>query len=173
MALEHPELAGWATSLLELWPDDRVLEVGFGPGTAIQLMSQLAYRGFVAGVDLSAVMVRQASARNAAAIRQGRVELREGSATALPYGDARFGKALAINSVDHWSSPAGGLKELWRVLQPGGLACIVDRPHGAKGEEAVARAGEEMLGLVRSAGFAGVRTVAGLKGTAVGVLGTK
>jgi ubiquinone/menaquinone biosynthesis C-methylase UbiE len=173
MALEHRELTRWATGLLELRPDDHVLEVGFGPGTAILRMSQTADHGFIAGVDLSDVMVQQARTRNTAAIRQGRVELRQGSAVALPYATASFDKALVVNSLDHWSSPTGGLKELWRVLKPGGLVGIVDRPHEAKTEDAVRQAGEQTMDMLRSAGFGEVRMVLGLKATAAGVLGIR
>ncbi len=173
MAIEHRELTQWATGLLELRPDDQVLEVGFGPGTAILRMSQVVTQGLVAGVDLSQVMVEQARGRNAAAIQGGRVELRQGSAMALSYEAESFDKALVINSLHHWSSPSTGLKELWRVLKLGGLAAIVERPHEAKTEEAARQAGEQTMRLLQAAGFGEVKIVLGLKGTTVGLLGTK
>ncbi|HEX9117185.1 MAG TPA: class I SAM-dependent methyltransferase [Anaerolineae bacterium] len=173
MAIEHRELTQWATGLLELRPDDQVLEVGFGPGTAILRMSQVVTQGLVAGVDLSEIMVKQARGRNAAAIRARRVELRQGSSVALPYEAESFDKALVINSLDHWSSPSAGLKELCRVLKPGGLVAIVERPHEAKTDEAVQQAGQQTMRLLQAAGFGDVKTVLGLKGTTVGMLGTK
>jgi ubiquinone/menaquinone biosynthesis C-methylase UbiE len=173
MAIEHRELTLWATSLLELRPDDRVLEVGFGPGTAIQHMSQVVTQGLVAGVDSSEVMVQQARGRNAAAIREGRVELRQGSASSLPYEASSFGKALAVNTVHHWSDPAAGFGELWRVLKPGGLVVIVERPHEAKTEEAVRRVAEGTMRMLEAAGYGYVRMVLGLNGTAVGICGTR
>jgi SAM-dependent methyltransferase len=66
----------WAVSLLEAAPTDRVLEIGFGPGIAIRELSRRVTRGLVCGVDHSAVMVRQAARRNAAAMSTGRVDLR-------------------------------------------------------------------------------------------------
>src|SRR5215216_1885262 len=74
----------WAVGLLGVEPTDRVLEIGFGPGIAICELSRRATRGLVCGVDHSAVMVRQATRRNAAAVRAGRVDLRLGSAEQLP-----------------------------------------------------------------------------------------
>src|SRR5215467_5944699 len=53
-----------------------VLEVGFGPGIAIRALSRRATHGLVCGIDHSAVMVRHATRRNAAAVRAGRVDLR-------------------------------------------------------------------------------------------------
>ena len=51
----------WLVDLLDVQPEDRVLEVGFGPGVAIELLAARASRGRVAGVDPSDVMVRQAT----------------------------------------------------------------------------------------------------------------
>lgn len=118
-------------------------------------------------------MVGQAATRNAAAIREGRVDLRHGSATALPFDDERFDKALVVNSLDHWSSPARGLQELRRVLKPNGMACVVARPHEARTADAVRQAGEWAVGLLRAAGFRRAWMVPGLNATAVGVLATR
>ena len=82
MAMKNGERSEWIFSLLELGPDDRVLEIGFGPGVDIARASGIAK--FVAGVDHSDVMVRQATRRNGPAIREGRVELRHGVAAQLP-----------------------------------------------------------------------------------------
>src|SRR5687768_17859149 len=71
----------WAVQLLDVQPEDRVLELGFGPGVAIRELAKRADRGLVCGLDHSEVMVSQAIRRNRAAVRAGRVELRLGSAT--------------------------------------------------------------------------------------------
>jgi ubiquinone/menaquinone biosynthesis C-methylase UbiE len=55
--------------LLEVGPNDRVLEVGFGPGVVIQCLSKLAAAGYAAGIDQSREMVEQARARNATSTR--------------------------------------------------------------------------------------------------------
>jgi ubiquinone/menaquinone biosynthesis C-methylase UbiE len=55
----------WAVSLLDVQRDDRVLEIGFGPGLAIRELARLASDGYVCGLDHSEVMLRQAAMRNA------------------------------------------------------------------------------------------------------------
>ncbi len=75
MARTNRRYAAWAIDLLGVQQHESVLEIGFGPGIAIQLLVPKAHR--VAGVDPSAVMLRQATRRNAAAISEGRVELRQ------------------------------------------------------------------------------------------------
>src|SRR3984957_15042542 len=70
-------------SLLAGHPADRVLEIGFGPGVAIAELAR-AGAGHVYGIDHSAVMLKQATRRNAAAIRAGRVTLINASVGQLP-----------------------------------------------------------------------------------------
>jgi len=120
MARTNADCGAWVTDLLEVRANDSVLEVGFGPGVTIQRLSKLAAAGHVAGIDSSREMVEQARARNAAAIQSGRVDLRHGSVESLPFGDASFDKALAINSMQVWPDAAAGLREMRRVIKPGG-----------------------------------------------------
>src|SRR6266542_2161300 len=76
---------------LELTPTDRVLEVGFGGGVALQ--SLITSAAYVAGVDRSPAMVQRANARFAEAVSAGRAEFRQGSVEAIPFAAAIFGKA--------------------------------------------------------------------------------
>lgn len=57
MARKNRERITWAVSLLDIQSTDHVLEVGFGPGVAIEQVARFARAGFVAGVDHSAIMV--------------------------------------------------------------------------------------------------------------------
>jgi SAM-dependent methyltransferase len=66
----------WAAALLEVLPQDHILEIGFGPGLAIRELARRGIDGFVLGIDHSEVMVRQAAIRNRAAVEQGRVAAR-------------------------------------------------------------------------------------------------
>src|SRR5829696_7090610 len=68
----------WAVSLRGVRPNDRVLEVGCGPGLAVRELSRIANAGYVCGLDHSEVMLRQARRRNADGVRRGNVELRLG-----------------------------------------------------------------------------------------------
>jgi ubiquinone/menaquinone biosynthesis C-methylase UbiE len=108
----------WVTELLEVAPNDTVLEVGFGPGVIIQRLSKLASTGHVAGIDPSREMVEQARARNSTTIQNRRVDLRRGSVDSLPFDDNSFEKVLAINSMQVWSDAAAGLQEIRRVMKP-------------------------------------------------------
>jgi ubiquinone/menaquinone biosynthesis C-methylase UbiE len=156
MALKNRERSEWVLSRLELNERDRVLEIGFGPGTDVRRAARRA--GHVAGIDPSDVMLGQARARNRRAIAAGRVDLRFGAMPKLPFEDARFDKAFSINSFQFWPDGIAGLMELRRVMRPGGLVAIAVQPRNAGATEATAReTGDRIAAALAATGFSGVR----------------
>jgi ubiquinone/menaquinone biosynthesis C-methylase UbiE len=127
MARTNDACGAWVIELLNVASNETVLEVGFGPGTAVRRLSALA--AHVAGVDASREMVAQAEARNAAAVKNGRVELRHGSVDDLPFTGDAFHKAMAINSMQIWPDAVAGLREMWRVLKSGGTIALGFTPY--------------------------------------------
>jgi ubiquinone/menaquinone biosynthesis C-methylase UbiE len=157
LALKNRERNAWTISMLDIQPNDQVLEIGFGPGQAIQEVAKLTPNGFVAGIDLSDVMVAQASKRNAASIRSGRVLLQQGAEAPLPFEDDRFNKVFAVNSMQFWSNLMDGLQEVRRVLKPGGRVVITIQPMWAKTEEEVQSVAEKLVLQLKQVGFKQVR----------------
>ena len=129
MAIEHKKLHQAVVDRLMLSREENVLEIGFGPGTAVKLAARNA--ALVAGVDLSMEMVLQAKRRNGPAIRSGRVQLQRASASALPFANETFNVVFEVNSFNHWDSKESGLAEVLRVLRAGGRFLMVLRQgHG-------------------------------------------
>lgn len=128
MARNHLPENLWAIRQLAPQPADHILEIGFGPGVGIQELAKHVTRGRIAGIDFSQTMVDAARERNAEAIRAGIVELHCGDVTALPFADGSFDKAYSIHSVYFWPRPLDALKELLRVLKPGGLLTLTILP---------------------------------------------
>jgi ubiquinone/menaquinone biosynthesis C-methylase UbiE len=116
------------------------LEVGFGSGVGIELLAQRAAAGYVAGIDPSVQMVAQAAARNAEAIKRGRVDLRRGSVASLPFADDTFDKAVAINSMQLWPDAGAGLREIARVVRGGGRVALGFTPYSGQPKNGVAEA---------------------------------
>ena len=126
---------------------------------AVAAIAARASQGLVVGVDRSQVMIRQASRRNRAAIKAGRVRLMHAPVERLAIGDGRFDAALAVNTVGMWPDPAARLREIARLLRPGGRIALVSQPRcpGATAATSAAAA-HELSGLLTEAGFAHLRT---------------
>ncbi len=145
-------------TLLDIQPEDHVLEVGFGPGLAVQRAAELASCGKVIGLDHSDLMLRQATRRNAKAIEAGRVELLLGSAERLPDVGVRFDKVFAVNVYMFWDEPVTVLRGIREVMKPGGRLSLTFQPRrrGATDDDTQAGA-ERMASSLRDAGFGNVR----------------
>ncbi len=149
----------WAVDLLGVRPTDHVLEIGFGPGVAIRELAKCATEGLVVGIDHSEVMVEAAKRRNIEGVRANRIDLRLGSAEALPSFDQPFDKILSVNSVMFWTEPVRRLEELRGLLRAGGVIAVVRQPRGP-GSRMLSpeQVGAELTQLLDAAGFAQIRT---------------
>ncbi|MBL1410059.1 class I SAM-dependent methyltransferase [Sphingobacterium faecale] len=113
-----------AVALLDLTKKDRVIEIGFGPGIALEVLAKIVTDGSVVGIDPSDLMHRLAAERNIEAINKGKIALFKGTVSHLPFDDNSFNGALAMDNMHFWNDPLNGLKELKRVLLPGSkLVC--------------------------------------------------
>ena len=77
----------------------------------------------------------QAQARNAKAIGSGRVELRHGSVSSLPFADNTFHKAMAVNSMQIWPDAIAGLREMGRVMKSGATIALGFTPYSGQKKE--------------------------------------
>jgi SAM-dependent methyltransferase len=103
--------------MLELQPDDELLDIGSGPGAF--LATKAAHVRRAVGIDPSPVMLHEAEQRLADRIAAGTARLISGSAAALPFEDGEFSAATAI------FAPAKPT-EVFRVLRPGGRFVMAD-----------------------------------------------
>jgi ubiquinone/menaquinone biosynthesis C-methylase UbiE len=113
-----------AVDALHIGCRDAVLELGFGPGHAIEIMAARAPSGSISGVDQSPIMLEQAERKNQVAVQEGRVFLYRTAFEALPFANASFDKILAVNVIYFWRDAAAVLKEIHRVLRPNGCISI-------------------------------------------------
>lgn len=120
-----------AVEALGIEPADEILELGFGPGAAIETLAALAPEGRIYGIDKSQEMLALACKRNKAAMRAGRVVLTQGSFDRLPLPAATVDKVLAVNVIYFWHEAGAVLSEIRRVLRPGGILAIYATDAGA------------------------------------------
>jgi len=152
------ERNGWTLDLLELKPMDHILEIGFGPGIAIEKASQIVTDGLIAGIDHSETMLIQARKKNSAAIQRNRVELFLGTVETLPAFDRPFNKIYSANVVQFWDDPVAIFKKLRTLLAPGGIIATTYMPRhsGAKDADAHTKA-KEIRKQLEDAGFSSIR----------------
>lgn len=101
-----------------------VLEIGFGPGKALQQIAGKSGAGRIDGVDHSPLMVETARRRNHKPVAAGRMSLQAGDVAALPCAAGTYEVAFAINSFQQWPDQQAALRNIHRVLKPGGTLCL-------------------------------------------------
>ncbi len=101
----------------------RCLEIGCGGGRLLQrILDDEASRA--AALDHSEEMLRLSGERNAGALREGRLDLKQGDASRLPWPDGSFDLVLSANTFFFIADPAPVLAEIRRVLVPDGRVVI-------------------------------------------------
>jgi hypothetical protein len=118
MPLMHKVFYGPVAEVLDVQPDDRVLEVACGGGWFLHGFTSEA--ASVAGLDLSAVQIHLAERRLRDRLDAGSAELAVGDATNLPWEPDSFTAVTCMGSLEWFDDPGAALAEMHRVLQPGG-----------------------------------------------------
>lgn len=127
MNLGHREAYGWGLAHLSMKPDSVVLDVGCGGGAAVKLLAARVSKGRVWGIDHSWEMVNLARQVNKRLIEGGQVAVDHGSVSDLPYADKMFDVVTAFETIEFWPNLSEDLKEVKRVLKPGGQLLVVNR----------------------------------------------
>ena len=135
----NPKSTKVTLATVALSSDDRVLDIGCGPGAAVR---QVAGRvASVTGVDASASMISIARKR---ASHLANVEFSVRPAERLTFKDGAFSVVWTIQSWHHWNDPEAAYRQVLRVLAPGGRFFIVEKEtdgeHGITAIEASALA---------------------------------
>jgi len=108
---------------LNLKPGERVVDVGCGPGFLCETMAEaVGPTGHVVGIDISNDLIDFATRRK----NSDRIDYRVGDATALPVGDSQFDVVVSTQVIEYIADADVALREIARVLRPGGRAFIVD-----------------------------------------------
>lgn len=90
MNSHHSKVTDWGLSHISIQKHETVLDVGCGGGRTVSKLASIATHGKIYGVDFSKDSVAFASRVNRESIKAGRVEIREGSVSELPFASDMF-----------------------------------------------------------------------------------
>ena len=160
MERSHLPIVEPMLALIEFNLHDKVLDVGCGTGWLVRRIARRVSAGLAAGMDVADAMLERAKALSA---DLPNVVFARGGADAIPWNSDFFTTVLSVESSYYWPDPAQGLREIFRVLSPGGSAWILinyyrDNPHCHQWGELLKVpthlfSAEEWAGLFRQAGF--------------------
>ena len=118
-------LAARLISLAGVTASEQILDVGTGTGiVALQAAQQVGANGKVLGIDLSEGMLATARAKAAAAGLSHCAEFRPMDGEALALADESFNVVVSLFALLHFPNPTVALKEMFRVLRPGGRLAL-------------------------------------------------
>jgi SAM-dependent methyltransferase len=133
MNRRHSAVTDWGLHHVVIGARDTILDAGCGGGRTVAKLAASASQGFVHGIDYAAESVAAARRLNERLIEQGRAEIREASVMALPFANDTFDLVTAVETHFWWQDLPAGMREVHRVLKPGGrLAVIVEFYNGGR-----------------------------------------
>jgi ubiquinone/menaquinone biosynthesis C-methylase UbiE len=125
MNASHSKLTDWGLEHISIENHHTILDVGCGGGRTVSKLAAIATQGKVYGVDYSDESVAATKRTNAHGIDLGRVEIRQGSVSKLPFPDGMFDVVTAVETHFWWPSLPGDMREVFRVLKPGGTLILI------------------------------------------------
>jgi ubiquinone/menaquinone biosynthesis C-methylase UbiE len=125
MNSSHSKLTDWGLKHVSIENDCAILDVGCGGGRTVSKLAAMATQGKVYGVDYSDESVATTRRTNTRWIDLGRVEIQQGSVSELPFPDGMFDLVTAVETHFWWPNLPGDLREVFRVLKPGGTLVVI------------------------------------------------
>ncbi len=148
----------WTVDLLNVQPGDRVMEIGCGPGIALEACLKQAVGGQVVGLDHSRTMLGQARSRNAQASRNGYLELRLGSLEELVESTGSFDKVCSANVVQFFADRGAAFDKIFRLLKPKGISATTFMPRSKNASRSDSlKMAKHVSRDMEAAGFANIR----------------
>jgi len=119
----HSELTDWSLTHLKIDKSATVLDVGCGGGRTLGKLAKIA--ASVYGVDYAAGSIAESRSHNKQLIAEGRVHVERASVSQLPFTDGLFDVVTAIETQYYWPHLPNDMREIQRILKPGGRLMVV------------------------------------------------
>ena len=110
----------WGISMLNVQPDNIILEIGCGPGIAVEAIAAHLTTGKIVALDYSDVMISMAKRKNKASIMTGKVEFIQSDIAQYTAPSSSFDRIFSSNVVQFWDDPVAVYKKIKEMLKPDG-----------------------------------------------------
>jgi ubiquinone/menaquinone biosynthesis C-methylase UbiE len=121
----HSKLTDWGLSQISVPTNGPILDIGCGGGRTIAKLAKLAPNTKIFGIDYSDDSVAIARKTNARLINAGKIDIRHGTVSQLPFGNDAFDLITAVETHFFWPDLPNDLREIFRVIKPRGQFLIV------------------------------------------------
>ena len=125
MNASHSKLTDWGLEHIAIQKHYAILDVGCGGGRTVGKLAAVVTKGKVFGVDHSADSVALTRKTNSRWIAMGRVEVRQGSVSELPFAEGQFDLITAVETHFWWPNLPNDIREVFRVAKPGGQVALI------------------------------------------------
>jgi ubiquinone/menaquinone biosynthesis C-methylase UbiE len=169
MNLSHSSLTDWGLAHVDIETDFTILDVGCGGGRTIEKLAALAPTGKVYGLDYANGSVAASRRKNAKLIGAGRVEITLATVSQLPFPNDAFDLVTAVETQYYWPDLVNDMREILRVLKPGGTLVVILESYKRKGLfpdvqlsmmkllRSTTLSVEQQSDLFRAAGYTGIQ----------------
>lgn len=144
MNSRHAKVTDWGLAQIVIRNNFLILDIGCGCGRTVSKLATIATNGKVCGLDFSDASIAVATKTNSDWIQQGRVEIRQGSVSQMPFAADTFDLVVAVETHFWWPHLAEDMCEVFRVLRPGGTLAIIAEVYRGAGTT-TARLAEKYL----------------------------
>lgn len=121
----HSKLTDWGLGHISVEKNWTILDVGCGGGRTIAKLAAMATQGKICGIDYSEESVAVTKKTNASEVEAGRVEVRLGSVSQLPFADGMFDLVTGVETHFWWPNLQEDMREVFRVTKPGGTVILI------------------------------------------------
>ncbi|HMO81245.1 MAG TPA: class I SAM-dependent methyltransferase [Pyrinomonadaceae bacterium] len=128
MVQELPERIEWAVRLLDVKPDDRIMEIGCGRGHAIGPICERLTTGHLTAIDRSPKMAEAARLAHPDHISGGKVRVVNAAIPGLGLYGGKYDKIFLFNINAFWMDPVEELREVRGLLKRDGRFYIFHQP---------------------------------------------
>lgn len=156
MNAAHSGMMTWALANLTIKEDAVVLDIGTGGGKTLQQLSPRVTRGKLFGIDYAEQAVTNTIQLNRKDVDAGKINVQQANVEAIPHADNKFDLITAFQTHYFWPDLPCSMKEIHRVLGPGGTFLLVAELYKINYHMTAYKSQEEMEALLRASGFASV-----------------